>query len=311
MTVLEEANNRAIARMPIPRSRPANGRDYGLGRKRAMTKGTIRGAGTSKGVPRRAVLQAGIGAASLAATGAITFPRPAIGQAAGFDWKRFKGEHLEVLMAKGPRGDLLQQYRKEFEALTGMTVGDEQVPEQQQRQKTAIEFNSGSTSFDVLMIPYHVQKKMFGKAKWMQDLRPYLADAKLTAPDYDFADFAKGGIDYATQADGRLDSMPINLDYWMLYWNKELFAAKGVSYPKSFDELMAAAEKLNDQKNGISGFLGRGIKNANVPVWTSFLLGWGVDPIGKDGTLPDGPDAVAAAAYYKKIVHDYGPPGVV
>src|SRR3977135_4226045 len=98
--------------------------------------------------------------------GGYVFPRPAIAQAAGFDWKRFKGEHLEVLMAKGPRGDLLQQYRKEFEALTGMTVGDEQVPEQQQRQKTAIEFNSGSTSFDVLMIPYHVQKKMFGKAKW-------------------------------------------------------------------------------------------------------------------------------------------------
>ncbi len=214
-------------------------------------------------------------------------------------------------MAKGPRGDLLQQYRKEFEELTGMTVGDEQVPEQQQRQKTAIEFNSGNTSFDVVMIPYHVQKVMFGKNKWLVDLRPLLADPKLTAPDYDVADFAKGGMDYATQVDGRLDSMPINLDYWMIYWNKEIFAAKGVAYPKNFDELMAAAEKLNDQKNGISGFLGRGIKNANVPVWTSFLLGYDVDPIGKGGVLPDGPEAVASAAYYKKIVHDYGPPGVV
>jgi multiple sugar transport system substrate-binding protein len=276
-----------------------------------MTKGTKRGIGTDRDVTRRSVLQAGIGAAGLAATGGIAFPSPAIAQAAGFDWKRFKGEHLEVLMAKGPRGDLLQQYRKEFEALTGMTVGDEQVPEQQQRQKTAIEFNSGNTSFDVVMIPYHVQKVMFGKNKWLVDLRPYLADAKLTAPDYDVADFAKGGMDYATQADGRLDSMPINLDYWMIYWNKEIFAQKGVAYPKNFDELMVAAEKLNDQKNGISGFLGRGIKNANVPVWTSFLLGYGVDPIGKGGTLPDGPEAVAAAAYYKKIVHDYGPPGVV
>ena len=276
-----------------------------------MTKGTKRGTGTNPSLSRRSVLQAGIGAAGLAATGGIAFPSPAIAQAASFDWKRFKGQHLEVLMAKGPRGDLLQQYRKEFEELTGMTVGDEQVPEQQQRQKTAIEFNSGNTSFDVVMIPYHVQKVMFGKNKWLVDLRPLLADPKLTAPDYDVADFAKGGMDYATQADGRLDSMPINLDYWMIYWNKEIFAAKGVAYPKNFDELMAAAEKLNDQKNGISGFLGRGIKNANVPVWTSFLLGYDVDPIGKGNVLPDGPEAVAAAAYYKKIVHDYGPPGVV
>ncbi len=261
-------------------------------------------------VSRRRVLQAGAGIAGLAATGALGMPRSASAQGA-FDWKRFKGEHVEVLMAKSPRGDLLQQYRKEFEELTGMTVGDEQVPEQQQRQKIAIEFSSGSTSFDVVMIPLHVQKRLFGKNKWLEDVRPYLADAKLTAPDYDFADFAKGAIDYATQPDGRIDSVPINLDYFILYWNKELFEKKGVALPKNFDEMMAAAEKLNDQKGGISGYVGRGIKNANVVNWTNFMLGWGADPIGKDGVLPDGADAVASAAYYKKIVKDYGPPGVV
>ena len=261
-------------------------------------------------VSRRRVLQAGAGIAGLAATGALGMPRSASAQGA-FDWKRFKGEHVEVLMAKSPRGDLLQQYRKEFEELTGMTVGDEQVPEQQQRQKIAIEFSSGSTSFDVVMLPLHVQKRLFGKSKWLEDVRPYLADAKLTAPDYDFADFAKGAIDYATQPDGRIDSVPINLDYFILYWNKELFEKKGVALPKNFDEMMAAAEKLNDQKGGITGYVGRGIKNANVVNWTNFMLGWDADPIGKDGVLPDGADAVASAAYYKKIVKDYGPPGVV
>lgn len=260
---------------------------------------------------RRRLLRAGAGIAGLAASGGFGLARPAIAQSGAFDWRRFKGEHVEVLMAKGPRGDLLQRYRKEFEELTGMTVGDEQVPEQQQRQKTAIEFSSGSTSFDVVMVPYHVQKRLFGKNKWLEDLRPYLADPKLTAPDYEVADFAKGAIDYATQPDGRLDSVPINLDYFILYWNKELFAKKGVALPKTFDELTAAAAKLNDQKNGISGFIGRGLKNANVVLWTNFLLGWGVDPIGKGGILPDGPEAVAAAEYYRDIVKNYGPPGVV
>ena len=164
-----------------------------------MKKGKTTGIGSASAVSRRAVLQAGIGAAGLAATGGIAFPKPAIAQAAGFDWKRFKGQHVEVLMAKGPRGDLLQQYRKEFEELTGITVGDEQVPEQQQRQKTAIEFNSGNTSFDVIMIPYHVQKKMFGKNKWMEDVRPLLADKSMTDPGLDFADFSKGGMAWATQ----------------------------------------------------------------------------------------------------------------
>src|SRR5260221_2109974 len=276
-----------------------------------MTKGMNRGNRGQQGVSRRAVLQAGAGIVGSAAAGGYVFPRAAMAQAAGFDWKRFKGEHLEVLMAKGPRGDLLQQYRKEFEELTGMTVGDEQVPEQQQRQKTAIEFSSGNTSFDVLMIPYHVEKKMFGKNKWMLDVRPLLADAKLTAPDYDVADFAKGAMDYATQSDGRIDSIPINLDYFILYYNKELFAAKGVSYPKNCDEMTAAAEKLNDPKNGVSGFVLRGLKNANVVVWTDLMLGWGRDPITKDGALPDDADAVAAATLYKKLITSYAPQGSV
>src|SRR3954451_10758531 len=98
----------APQRSQRPGRRPS-GRDYGLGRKRAMTKGMKGGNGADRGMTRRSVLQAGIGAAGLAATGRIAFPNPAIAQAAGFDWKRFKGEHLEVLMAKGPRGDLLQQ----------------------------------------------------------------------------------------------------------------------------------------------------------------------------------------------------------
>ena len=32
-------------------------------------------------------------------------------------------------------------------------------------------------------------------------------------------------------------------------------------------------EALNDPGKGVSGFVGRGLKNANVPVWTSLLLG--------------------------------------
>ena len=82
---------------------------------------------------RRRLLQAGLGAAAL---GAI----PGAGQLAAhaqapFDWKKFKGEKIEVFLVKSPRGDLLTKYHKEFEDLTGITVGSEMIPEQQQRQK--------------------------------------------------------------------------------------------------------------------------------------------------------------------------------
>src|SRR6266849_3032739 len=62
---------------------------------------------------RRWLLKTGAGlAGALAAPGIIG----RAGAQGAFDWKRFKGEKIEVSLAKGPRGDLVQKYRKEFEA---------------------------------------------------------------------------------------------------------------------------------------------------------------------------------------------------
>ena len=265
----------------------------------------------NKGVEqeRRRLLQAGAGAVAL---GVI----PGAGQLAAlaqgaFDWKKFKGEKIEVFLVKSPRGDLLTKYHKEFEDLTGITVGSEMIPEQQQRQKAVIEFNSGNTSFDVIAISYHVQKRLFGKNKWLDDVRPMMADKSLVDPNLDFADFAKGGLTYATQADGRIDSLPLNLDPWVVYYNKELFDAKGVAYPKNFAEMVDVAARLNDPAKGVSGFVARGLKNANVPVWSSFLLGYGGAFIDANGKLmTDTPEALEAAKMYQMLLAKYGPQGV-
>jgi len=79
-------------------------------------------------------------------------------------WKKYAGTTLEVILAKGPRGDNLQKNIKEFTDLTGIQVESEQIPEQQQRQKAVIEFTSGKPSFDVVHLSYHVQKRQFEKA---------------------------------------------------------------------------------------------------------------------------------------------------
>src|SRR4029079_8597672 len=257
---------------------------------------------------RRRLLQAGAGAAALGAVpGASLLGAQA---EAAFDWKRFKGEKIEVLLVKSPRGDLLSKYHKEFQDMTGIEVGSEMVPEQQQRQKAVIEFNSGNPSFDVIALSYHVQKRQFAKNNWLTDLRPYISDASMAAPDLDFADFAKGGLNYAVEPDGRVMSLPLNLDPWVVYYNKELFAAKGVAYPKTFAEMIDAAAKLNDPGKGVAGFVGRGLKNANVPVWTSFLLGYGGDFIDAKGKLTtDTPEAIEAAKTYQTLLGKYGPQG--
>jgi multiple sugar transport system substrate-binding protein len=260
-------------------------------------------------VSRRKLLQAGVGAAVLGAVpGALQ--RSAHAQAP-FDWKKFKGEKIEVFLVKSPRGDLLTKYHKEFEDMTGITVGAEMVPEQQQRQKAVIEFNSGNPSFDVIALSYHVQKRQFAKNNWLTDLRPMIADKSVADPNLDFADFAKGGLNYAVEPDGRVMSLPLNLDPWVVYYNKELFDAKGVAFPKTFAEMIDAAAKLNDPTKGIAGFVGRGLKNANVPVWSSFLLGYGGGFVDANGKLmTDRPEAIESAKMYQTLLAKYGPQGV-
>jgi multiple sugar transport system substrate-binding protein len=229
-----------------------------------------------------------------------------------FDWKQCKGQSIEVNYQLSPRGDLAKRNMSKFEALTGIKVGFEQIPEQQQRPKVAMEMATGHPSFDAVNVGMHVQKRLVERAKWMEDLHPYIADKSLTNPDFDLADFSAPSMAVATGQDGRLNVLPSNQDLFILFYNKELLAAKGFTAPpKTYDELMTMARALTDPSKQIYGFVGRGVKNANVVLYDNILLGWDQETVTPDGKtlLTDTPAAVEAATWYQKIMKECGPPG--
>ena len=251
---------------------------------------------------RRALLAgtAAAGAAGFAAT-------PAFSQV---NWKKYSGTKLEAILAKGPRGDNFQKHIKEFTELTGIQVESEQIPEQQQRQKCVIELASGKPSFDVVHLSYHVQKRQFEKAGWLADITPFMKDPTLTAPDLVESDFSAAGLSYAKNDKGQMLSLPWSVDYFILYYNKEIFAKAGVQPPKTLDEMNALAEKLTDTKAGIFGYVGRGLKNANMTLWTNYFLNYGGEFLDKSGNiLTDGPEAVEATKSYVRS-NKSSPPGV-
>jgi len=257
---------------------------------------------------RRRTLLATAGALAAPALPTFAIVERANAQSA-FDWKQAKGASIEVNFAKSPRGDVLQAHQKEFEELTGIRVGAEQIPEQQQRPKVA----TGRPSFDVVNVAMHVQKRLIEKGRWMEDLRPLIANPALTAPGLDMDDFSAATIRAATGADGRINVLPMNQDLFVLFYNKELLAQAGVEVPKTYDELMAAAVRLTDKAKGVYGFTGRGIKNANVVVYDNILLGWDQETISADGRtlLTDTPAAIEAATWYQRIMRECAPPGSV
>ena len=248
------------------------------------------------------------GTTALGAAGLMGI-RPGFG--AEVDWKRFAGTTINVNLVKSPRSDNITDRLAEFEELTGIKVNAEAMPEQQQRQKTAIELASGQPSFDVVHLSYHVQKRQFEKGGWLADISGYFADPTMTASDMVESDFAEAGLAFAKDSDGVLRSLPLSVDYWIVYWNKELFASKNIAYPTTFDEMVAAAEALTDPSTNTYGFVARGIKNANTPVWTSLLLGYDSTTIDADGNLQtETPEAVEAAKLYQRLMTKSAPPGV-
>jgi len=254
-------------------------------------------------ISRRAMLAGSAAAGALALTGT-----PARSEV---QWKKYAGTKLEVILAKGPRGDNLQKYIKEFTQLSGIEVESEQIPEQQQRQKVVIELASGKPSFDVIHLSYHVQKRQFEKAGWLADMSGYLKDPNLTPPDLVESDFSSAGLQYARNDKGQMLSLPWSVDYFILYYNKELFARKGVEVPKTLDEMVMAADKLTDPKEGIAGFVGRGLRNANMAMWSNFYLNYGGEFLdGKGNILTDGPEAVEATKLYQHLLTKCAPPGV-
>ena len=254
--------------------------------------------------------------ATLLGAGALLAAPPLVeraGAQSAFDWRRFRGERIEVSVQTSPRGALLTQHNREFEELTGIRAGVEVVPEQQHRQKIIIEYASGRPSFDVGEVSLHVNKRQVGRARWNTDIRALIADTQLTAPDFDFDDFGAGMRAYATQADGRMDTLPAFADYFILYYNKELLAARNIAVPTTFDEMFESAKRLADPSRQVFGHVGRGLKNANVVLWSTYLLGTAQrDMVDANRQLvTDTPDAIWAGQQYQRFLSEVSPPGSI
>ncbi len=256
----------------------------------------------ARSVGRRAVL------AGMAAAPALSAPAFAQGR---FDWKKHQGARISVLFQKSPRSDLLAANQREFEELTGIKVAFEAIPEQQQRQKMVVEFASGAPSFDVANISIAVQKRLVERGGWFTDLRPMLTALDRADPAFKAADFSPAIQQYGSGRNGALVVLPINLDYWVVYYNKELLERAKLPVPQSFDELVRAAAAIHKPDANTYGWVCRGQKNANVPVWTTLLLGWNQETIDKDGRLlTTTPAAIEAAKLYAKLAREYGPAGM-
>ena len=68
---------------------------------------------------------------------------------------------------------------------------------------------------------------------------------ELNPDDYSDYKFVAGALDAFT-IDGKLYGLPKNTDYWVVYYNQQLFEEYGVEVPTTTDELIEVAKVFND-----------------------------------------------------------------
>ncbi len=193
-----------------------------------------------------------------------------ITNAQGFDWKKFSGTQLKLLLNQHPYQQALVGELAQFTADTGIEVTYDVFPEQNYFDKVTIDLSAKENStYDVFMTGAYMIWQ-YAPAGYMEPLEPYINDPAKTNPDYDFADIfpdlaaserwnLQPGS--ANLGQGSQYALPWGFEANALMYRKDVFDKNSLKVPTTLDELVATAKQLKEIDPANAGIVVRGSLN--------------------------------------------------
>ncbi|MBX3083569.1 MAG: sugar ABC transporter substrate-binding protein [Anaerolineae bacterium] len=213
---------------------------------------------------KRKLLLLVIALALLVPVGLLT----SVSKAQSFDWKKYSGTTLKVLLNQHPYQQALVGELPKFEELTGIKVTYDVFPEQNYFDKVTIDLSAGgSSTYDAFMTGAYMIWQ-YAPAGWMEPLEPYINDPAKTNPDYNFDDIfpdLRNSEKWNLQAgaanlgQGSQYAIPWGFETNALMYRKDLLDKAGIKVPTTLDELVEAAKKL--KTDSMAGIVVRGSLN--------------------------------------------------
>ena len=228
--------------------------------------------------------------------------------AADFDWKKFQGKTVTFLANNNPVSLALLSYKGDFEKLTGITLKVDGYQEQQMRQRLVTVMNARSDEVDVFMTLPSREGQQFASAGWYGDLSAMSKNE--AAKDYDYAGLSPALLKAGT-FDGKLTSMPMNIEGPILYYRTDIFKKCGVEKPATIRDVEAVAQKLKACDSSITPFVSRGLKPAIAYTFSNVLHNVGGSYIANGKSNLCSAKGKEALDTYSRLLRDFGPPGVV
>ena len=183
----------------------------------------------------------------------------------------------------------LKAQKEAFEAShPGVTIEYIDVASQDYAVKSTTMLAGGDSS-DIFMVKEITDLLNWQEAGYEEPLNSYIE-----ASNYDLSGFA--GIESNYAVDGEQYALPFRSDFWVLYYNKDLFDAAGVDYPTNDMTWEQYADLAIQMTNADAGIYG-----THYHTWLSAVVNWDVC----DGvnTLVDGEYGDLAYFYelYQKL----------
>jgi multiple sugar transport system substrate-binding protein len=231
----------------------------------------------------------------------------------------FAGVNINILTFNGPQiAEPLQRRAPDWEALTGGHVNVIAVPFQTIYDKALLDASTGTNSFDGYVFD----------PQWMGDfVTPgYLLDLTDWANSdktLDWQDIGPFFRDFNATYNGKVYTIPLDGDFHMVYYRKDLLDKDGLKPPATWDDYLTIAQKYNGQDLNGDGQPDYGSCIAKAPGQQSYWwiislaagliqsqgTGQGVFFNTTDMTPLFGPnDAMTLALDTYKKTMDYGPP---
>lgn len=244
-----------------------------------------------------------VGAAAAVAGGALggTAARAAITPG-----KPFAGKEIKVLAVQSTQFAAHAKKVAAFTEQTGIKVTYVYVPFAALRERLTAEMVGGSDDFDILTamdvwIPPLVDKLF-------TPIDKDLAARKIDLARYPSAFTSAGKFPTGTYG------LPVRCHIQLLWYRKDLFEKAGLKPPTTWDEMVEAGKKVQEQNPGIAGVsipYGKA-DGQNLMVWYNFLWGAGGDLFdAKMQPIFNSPEGVKATQDFTDIIlkHKITPAG--
>ena len=188
----------------------------------------------------------------------------------------------------GPFEKMIRSKDREFEKMTGARVRKEGVPGGEYVPKMLLNFVA-DTQPDVMVVDAS-SAAVFINNGMLQDLRPFIEKD----PEFKLDDYYPNVLDtyrkreptsHSPAEQRPIYAIPNDFTPMVVYYNKDLFDAAGVPYPKdswTFAEFVETAKKLTSPGRYAFAFTNW------MPAWIMFLWNNGGDVLSPDGRKAEG-----------------------